>query len=259
MNELPLYRLKFDLDAFRKLPEEEKLFFIRLAQIADDLRHAFYLAVAAEKGTHSKSPEERKLALHQLLFAVRLIYSFLNEAWVVIKETWMGKALGKRWYPKLTKDGRDGFDFLCKHFGKDNLSHIIRNEFGFHYAPEPLAEPLAHVPDAAAEVISGNHNANVFYTLAEEVRALALIQAANDSSEVKIWDKDASEDHIRAAVIRLYEGFRPVRDAFEVFANEVLVTIVKSLHHKTESFKAPKVTRFSQMVPTLFVEEPSAN
>ena len=258
MDALSLYRLQFDVDAFRKLPKEEQLFFIRLAQMADDLRHVFYLAVAAEKGTHSKSADERKLALHQLLFSVRLIYSIFNEAWVVIKETWTGKALGKTWYPRLTEKGRSGFDFLCKHFGKDNLSRTIRNQFGFHYAPEPLEEPLAHVPSRAAEIISGKFSANVFYTLAEEVRALALIQAANDCSDVKVWDKNASEQNIRDAVIRLYEGYRPVRDAFDAFANNVLTTMVKSLQPKTEKFTVPKVTRFAEMVPILFVEEPTS-
>jgi hypothetical protein len=258
MEALCLYRLKFDLERFRNLPKEEQLFFIRLAQIANDLRHVSYLAVAAEKGTHSKSSDERKLALHQLLFSVRLIYSIFNEAWVVIKGTWTGKALGKTWYPRLAEEARNGFDFLCKHFGKDNLSHTIRNEFGFHYAPEPLAEPLAHVPSRAAEIISGKYSANIFYTLAEEVRALALIQTANESSDVKVWDKNASEQHVRDAVIRLYEGYRPVREAFDAFANNVLTSMVKSLQPKTEKFAAPRLTRFAEMVPILFVEEPTS-
>ena len=91
------------------------------------------------------------------------------------------------------------------------------------------------------------------------MRALALIQAANDSSDVKVWDKNASEQNVRDAVIRLYEGYRPVRYAFDSFANNVLTTMVKSLHPKTEKFVAPRVTRFAEMVSILFVEEPTTH
>jgi hypothetical protein len=70
-NELLLYRIKFDRSEFLKMPEDEQLFFVQLAHVADDLRHVFYLCVAAEKGTRSASPDERKVALHELLFGCK--------------------------------------------------------------------------------------------------------------------------------------------------------------------------------------------
>ena len=69
-------------------------------------------------------------------------------------------------------------------------------------------------------------------------------------------DIDHIVSHIRKAVIRLYEAYRPVRDAFEAFANDVLVKIVKSLPYNVEKFTPPRVTKFSEMSPVLFVEEP---
>lgn len=92
-----VYRILFRHSDFRQLPEEYQLFFIRLAHVADDLRHVFYLCVAAERGTHSSSSDERKLAVHQLLFGVRLIYSILYEGWNVIDSAWNGQALGRAW------------------------------------------------------------------------------------------------------------------------------------------------------------------
>jgi hypothetical protein len=56
-DEFQLYRIRFSYSDFRKLSEEEQLFFVRLAQIADDLRHVFYLCVAAERGSHSASAD----------------------------------------------------------------------------------------------------------------------------------------------------------------------------------------------------------
>jgi hypothetical protein len=104
---LQLYRITFSYAEFRKLPEEEQLIAVQLAQIANDLRHVFYQALAAENATHFASPDERKLGLHQLLFAVRLIHSTLNEGWRIINERWNGQALAKTWYLRLSDKGRN--------------------------------------------------------------------------------------------------------------------------------------------------------
>jgi hypothetical protein len=254
-NSLQLFRIRFDKEEFLKLPEEDQIFFVQLAQVADDLRHVFFLCVAAEKGTKSPCADERKIALHQLLFGVRLIYSTLNEGWKVTTERWSENALGQRWHPQLSQAAKDALAFLGRYFAKPNLTRTIRDHFGSHYLSDHLREPLAHVPQRAAEIISGKHNGNIFYTLAEEVRALAMLQVAADPDAPKIWDENASESDIRYAAIRLYESFKPVREAFDQFANTVLVTIIKSLPHRTENFAAPAVMNFDEMRTPLFVEE----
>jgi hypothetical protein len=256
--ETQLHRIKFRHSDFLTLPLEDQLFFVRLAHITDDLRHVLYLAAMAERGTHSDLADERKLAIHQLLFSVRLVYSLLYEGWSVIKNSWSDKALGKRWDPRLSDNGRKGLDSLRRYFGPANLCRTIRHDFGFHYGPEPLKEPVAHLSDREDEIITGKHSGNIFYAFAEEIRSLAMLQAAAPEGGVKLWDQNASETDIRAAAIRLYEGFKPIHNAFDAFANNVLVRIVKSLPYKTERFTAPRVTKLSEIRPILFVQEPAA-
>src|SRR4051794_11683433 len=186
---LELYRIKFSYAEFRKLPEEEQLFAVQLAQIANDLRHVFYLALAAENATHFGSPDERKLALHQLLFAVRLIHSTLSEGWRIINERWNDHALAKTWYPRLCDEGRNALAYLREYFGKENLSRTIRNEFGFHYSVDPMWEAVRRLPgERPAEIIMGRRGNNVFYTFAEQVRALALLRAVQKPEARKLWD-----------------------------------------------------------------------
>jgi hypothetical protein len=254
-DDLQLYRIKFPKGEFLKLPEEDQVFFIQLAQVADDLRHVLHLCVAAEKGTKSQSAEERRLALHQLLFGVRSVHSILNEGWKVITERWSEKALGKRWHPRLSDDAKEALKFLSRYFAQPNLTRTIRNNFGSHYLSEHLREPLQHAPEEAAEIITGKHSGNIFYTLAEEVRALAIMQAAAHPETPMLWDEKASKDDIRAAAVRLYESFKPVLDAFDRFANNVLVTIVKSLPYTTETFIPPRLTQLQEMTIPLFIEE----
>ena len=255
--ETKLYRITFSHSDFLRLPKEDQLFFIRLAHVTDDLRHVFYLCVTAERGTRSDSADERKLALHQLLFGVRLIYSILHEGWRVIDSAWNGKAIGKQWNSRLSDDAKNGLAFLGKYFAQSNLSRTIRDHFGFHYLPDLLQEPLAHVSGRNDEIITGRHSANIFYSFAEEIRALAMLQTTRPPDARKLWDDDATEADIRAAAVTLYESFRPVRDAFDAFANNVLPQVVKSLPHKTQQFIPPRLIKFSEMSPALFVEEPS--
>jgi hypothetical protein len=251
-----LFRILFTHSDFLKLPQEEQLFFVRLAHVFDDLRHVFYLCVTAERGTRSDSRDERKLALHQLLFAVRLVYSILYEGWNVINDTWNGQKLGKTWNSQLSDEAQQSLRLLGKYFGGPNLTQTIRRKFGFHYDANELRAPLTQPSKRINEIISGKRSANVFYSFAEEIRSLALLQTAvPDVKPTKLWDDTATESDVRAAAIKLYEAFRPIRDAFDTFANSVLVTIVKSLPHKTERFIVPRVTKFLEMSPVLFVEE----
>ncbi len=189
---LQLYRLTFDYAEFLKLSEPEQLFFVRLANAMDDLRHVFHLCVGAEKGTHSTSADGRKLATHQRLFGVRLIYSILLEGWKVIDSEWNGQALGKNWHARLSDPARTALEFLGKYFAQPNLARTIRDNFGFHYLREPLAGTLPHVPKAAAEIITGKYSANVFYTLAEQIRALASLGPCR--TEARDSKFDGSQD-----------------------------------------------------------------
>jgi hypothetical protein len=252
---LELYRIKFSYAEFRKLPEDEQLFAVQLAQIANDLRHVFYLALAAENGTHFGSPDERKLALHQLLFAVRLIHSTFHEGWKIINERWNGQVSAKTWYPRLSDKGRNALAYLTEYFGKENLSRRIQNGFGFHYPADTLRKPIEHLPaERPAEIITGKRSSNVFYTFAEQVRALGLLRAAEKLP--KPWDEKASKKEIEAAAIELCHAYRPVRNRFDAFINDLLIAILKPLQPKSERFSARQMTRLASTQPVLFVEEP---
>ena len=98
----------------------------------------------------------------------------------------------------------------------------------------------------------GKRSINVFYTFAEQVRALALLQAAQKPEASKLWDEKASKKEIEAAAVGLCHAYRPVRNAF---INDFLLAILKSLQPKTERFSPRQTTRLVITRPVLFVEE----
>jgi hypothetical protein len=255
---LKMFRVTFPHAEFQKLDPEDQLFVVRLAQVADDLRFVQYLCAAAERGTRSRSPHERQLALHQLLFGVRLLYSTLHEGYEVIRTSWK-TAHGKRWHSRLSQKGQTSLKRLHKYFASNqNLVTTIRHNFGFHYSADALREAVAQYPHGHSDIFTGRYSANIFYPFAEEIRARAMMQAASPKQARKLWDKGVSEAEIRTAAVELYTKYREPLETFQTLANEFLIPVVKALKPTSKAFTVRRVTKFRRMKPILFVEEPTA-
>lgn len=255
--ELKMFRVSFSSAEFQKLPSEDQLLIVRLAQVTDDLRSIQYLCVAAERGTRSKSRDERALAIHQLLFGVRLLYSTVHEAMELIRTSWNG-VHGKRWHLRLTDKGRAARKQLNKYFADaQNIATYIRNSFGFHYNADALRETVAKYPHKDCDILTGYHSANVFYPFAEDIRARAMVQAAAPAGSPNLLGTGVSDNELRAGVVELYTLYRKPLEAFQVFANDFLIASVKTLKPKSKQFTVRRATTFQRMKSILFVEEPA--
>jgi len=71
------------------------------------------------------------------------------------------------------------------------------------------------IPGRADEIVSGKQSGNIFYSFAEEIRAIALLQAAVPHQAGTLSGSNATEANIRKAATRLYEAYIPVRKAFD--------------------------------------------
>jgi hypothetical protein len=254
---LRMFRVTFPHAEFQKLDPEDQLFVVRLAHVTDDLRFVQYLCVAAERGTRSRSPHERQLALHQLLFGVRLLYSTLHEGYEVIRTSWKTEH-GKRWHSQLNQKDKASLKRLHKYFANNrNLTSTIRNSFGFHYCSDPLREPIAEYRHDHGDIFTGRHSANIFYPFAEEIRARAMMQAASPEQARKLWDKGVTEAEIRTAAVELYSQYKEPLEAFQAVANAFLIPTVKKLKPTSKTFNVRRPTKFRRMKPILFVEEPA--
>jgi hypothetical protein len=209
------------------------------------------MCVAAERGTKSNSGIERKLAIHQLLFYLRLIYGTLAEAWKVIHGSWDGEKLYATLDPLLT-EGRTALKEMRSYFSQENLARTIRDQFAFHYEDEPLEAPLDHRKgDETWEIITGEQSGNVFHDFAEDIRMEGMLIS------VRQKDEGWSESEIRANVIKLYEGYQAMNNAFSKFSDDLLVGFTKRSRRKTEQFMPIHVTDFRKVFPILFVDEES--
>ena len=93
---MQLMHVTVDATKFRQLEESEQLFLVRLGQVHNDMRHIRQMVVAAHNGVKTYKGIEQEVALHSLMFAVRLWCGALNEAEDVIQTAWHGSQLSAR-------------------------------------------------------------------------------------------------------------------------------------------------------------------
>jgi hypothetical protein len=221
LSQLELRHYSFSKDEFRKLAEPEQLFFIRLGLVSDDLRHLHHLMLHARVALKASTNDmEKMLGMHQLMFALRMYYGTLNEAWRVIHTGWFGTKLSQTLDNSLPDEAQKALAALKRYFERGNtLTETIRHNFAFHFIDEPIKEALKlRLPEKYDGFVGGDNLANIFYMFAENVLFHAMLLKAGVTNI-----KDAEQ--IRSAVAKIYkEGLR-VSDYFTVFANAECTTI----------------------------------
>jgi hypothetical protein len=246
---------KYSLSAaeFATLPISERLFFVRLANIANDLRHVQLLTVREIRAVNEHTGVEREVALHQMIFGLRHWYAILNEAWNVIHVGWNGQRLGRKFYPKLSK-GKKAFDELRKYFSGNNLVRTIRDHFASHYEIGYLPRVLDELPASDQyHFVSSERSVNTFYSIAENIRNAALIATADQlgDDQPKLWD----EARARVAIRRLYAEAGRVSEKLDLFLGNLLPLILKPCHLKKDSFTSGAVADPEGRHSLIFIDE----
>src|SRR5437762_12646076 len=108
---MTLLNFSFSARQFSALSEAERLFFVRLANLANDLRYVRLLTVTAVAATNRHEGAEQEVVLHQMIFGLRQWYAILDAGWEVVRSGWNSDQLGKKLYPLLSK-GRTAYDEL---------------------------------------------------------------------------------------------------------------------------------------------------
>jgi len=249
-----IWRFTFSHDAFYRLPDEKRIFWLQLAQIRNDLRAIDGICipllnvVRPGNGAERFSDGEQWIALHQLIFAVRQLCGTLKEAHTVIHKQWHGTLLSKQMDSSLNKEAKDGLKAFNKYFNNsDNLVTTIRKNFAHHFDSEILKGRLCNCPpDELHEFIVGQTCGNTFYKFAEDLRQHAIVRAIGASN-------------IREAAAKLYDeprqcALRP----FETFADDVLFKIAEDLDLNIKEANIPEPLDPRSLRPFLLFPEAEA-
>jgi hypothetical protein len=250
---MTLLDFSFSARQFSALSEAERLFFVRLANLANDLRYVRLLTVTAAAATSRYEGAEQEVVLHQMIFGLRQWYAILDAGWEVVRSGWNGDQLGKKFYQLLTK-GRIAYDELKEYFSGPNLVARIRDHFASHYEIGFLPRILRELPDSDVfHFISSTTPVNTFYSFAENVRNVALIATSDECGEDKTlsWE----EPRARQAVQTLYAEAGTVSEKLERFLDDLLPLILRPCSLERRSFTSTSVADPAKCQTLIFVDE----
>lgn len=211
MNIQKLYLTKDHLSLF---PEKERVFFILLGHLANEISVLTKLMILSEN--RSETEVVRKAYSMQASIIARIIIGKLYESWVLLEMNFFKSKLSKQYESKLTNDGQQALRNLKKYFGKKNLIKSIRNNFSFHYPSfDEINKQLKAIPnDTNFQFFLGECNANTNYYMSEEVISNLMLN--------QVKSKDTT---LQDAMFDVFQDLTQVSEWFVTFSGDCMITL----------------------------------
>ena len=215
---MKLHYINLPHERFLGLGEAEQILYFRLAQLSNEIMHLHVLLISTYSCPEDASPEERQLNQFQHNFYLRLLCGTLTEAWNVIKKTYLGDPLSKKYNSILSQSAKDALRELKNYFNAKGrcLMRQVRDKFAYHatYNIEPMREVLSRWDKQSHQIAFGQINANTFYLDAELVRDWSIAIMAGDSAE---------------AIREIFDQTKLIVSHFAQFSSELLIEMVKQV------------------------------
>ncbi|MCK5708755.1 MAG: hypothetical protein KAI43_13995 [Candidatus Aureabacteria bacterium] len=196
------------------LPEKERVFFIQLAHLSNEITVLTKLLILSN--STSKTEVINKAYAMQSSLIARMSIGKLYEAWRLLKINFFASKLSKKYEPKLAKDGLHSLQKLKKYFGKNNLISDIRNNFSFHYPSfDEIKKQLDAIPDETEfQLFLGNAYANNNYYIAEEILFNAMLNYVKKTT-------------LQDAMVDIFDDLSQVSDWFILFAQHCMTSFLE--------------------------------
>lgn len=134
---MQIYDISISKEQFEAIPTDERLFFIQIGHLANELLTLNRLLLFASTTPTTTLLEERAKNSQGLLL-IRLCCGKLFEGWQMLQSDYFSPKLSKKYDGLLDAKGKEGLDQIKKYFSTQNLIKDIRDNFAFHYSSDDL-------------------------------------------------------------------------------------------------------------------------
>lgn len=188
---LKVTRLRIDKAALLQVDLPERTFFLGAAHLVNELNALHRLLIWSANGLSGSEPQHKaQLALSMRL--LRILGATLWEGWQMLEKTFFKSKVSAGYEPELVEASRIDLQELKRYFGRRSLLRTVRNEFGFHYAPELLEEALNKL--GTGETLDLYlADANNLYFFAEMLANMAMTDAVNEDDLEKGFERIMKE------------------------------------------------------------------
>ncbi|MHC4459739.1 MAG: hypothetical protein ACYS0I_22090, partial [Planctomycetota bacterium] len=194
-----LLKVNIRRDKFNNLTKDERVFFILLTRVLNDLNILQKCAIFC--GSEKPIDEAQVMAqVFQTLFFIRMLAGVLNEGWEMIKRDFLGKKLGLKYTKALSQEGQDSLSHLKRYFGKNNLVNFVRNQFAYHYLPQKIEEEINQMGQyESLTMYVSKHLGNCLYSGSEAVVNRVILNHIDSSNLEKAMNRLREEITIRVS------------------------------------------------------------
>jgi len=201
MKELIL--VKVERDGFDKIPENEKLLFVKTSLFADEINILLKLITFSNKEVVGDQAL-LKAQNNQTIFLLKLLAGKLREGWDILeKDLWSSK-LARDLESDLKEKGRNNLAKLKEYFkdcSDNNPISLIRKKYAFHYDSEYIKEQLRAISiDEPLDLYLAEHPYDTFYSISHMIINHSILEKVskgdpwkalniifNDIIKVALW------------------------------------------------------------------------
>lgn len=185
---MKVYEIPVSKQQLESIPIDERLFFIQIGHLANELSTFNKLLLFLSKSTGTTELETRARNSQGLLLA-RLCSGKLFEGWQVLQRDYFGSKLSKSFDHLLDENAKNSLAEIKRYFNKTNLIKDIRDNFAFHYSSDDLRRQLQHTanPDTLYLYV-GKAQGNSFYYFADVLVGLAMLSKVEGADPQRAMD-----------------------------------------------------------------------
>lgn len=210
---MELTKVELDREKLLALSPQEYTFFLSFGHHANEINAVTKLMYWAADGDEVDSPQEHGRQT-MLTFLLRILAGKLFEGWRLLETTFLKRELAKTYFPLLDERVSRHLKHLKVYFGSKNATEVIRNQFGFHYSANKLAENLPDTDDPLLLYMDGEAAPNTLFFFSEVV----LLEALSKALE---------EEGLERSLVNLVSEFFEIAVSFSQVADGIMDAMIE--------------------------------
>lgn len=241
---MKLIKIEIPKSELLSISENERIFFVQLANLLNDLNIFRKLVYFSSKET--KNDIIRKAQNSQALALIRIQAGKLGEGWELLQREFFTSKVSIEYEPLLDSKAQEALKKIKDYFGKENLIKLIRNEFAFHYSSGKIKQLINDAPEGEVfEAFLSENHGNCLYFISHVIVNFAILKSIGGND---FWD----------AMDKLLKEVNEVTLWFFDFLGECIAIILQKYKHLgivTKEIEIPEPPKMDSVDLPYFVSK----
>jgi hypothetical protein len=209
-----IYKVVVSKKQLSLFPEKERVLFIQIGHLANELTILMKLLIYAYKDC--SLDVIKKAYTMQASVIARICIGKIFEGWRLLESNLFASSISKKYEAKFSTAGSQALQNLKRYFGRKNFISEIRNRFSFHNPSfEDIKDLLDSIPEEAElHMYLGTEQANSNYYLSEEIISRAMLNYVEGNN-------------LQQAMDRMYKELIEVNGWFVEFCGHCMVALAE--------------------------------